>query len=366
MRMRSTSPVIWLVLSLFPIISCGGQGSGSARDGGGGAGTAGRGGGGAGGTAGAAGSGGRGGTAGSAGTGGAAGSAGTGGAAGAGGRGGSGGSAGTGGTAGSAGTGGAGGSSASVGCPVNPSACTDGRDNDGDGKIDALDPECSGACDNDEGTFATGISGDNMDDLKSCKQDCFFDGNSGADEGCQFELTCDPARANATACKYEAPSGNRCAPQTDTCRRNCARLTPNGCDCFGCCTVPGVNFGVRLSSTCSVASINDPTKCERCTPQVSCQNTCEKCEVCFGKPSPDPSCVIPPPSDGGAGGTGGGTGGTGGSAGAGGSGGADAGAGGAGGGGESPCPPGVNYCGPGGVSACPGGAFCVTGCCIIP
>jgi hypothetical protein len=61
--------------------------------------------------------------------------------------GGAGGSAGASG-GGAGGTSGAGGS-ASVGCPVNPSACTDGIDNDGDGKIDSDDPECVGTCDND-------------------------------------------------------------------------------------------------------------------------------------------------------------------------------------------------------------------------
>ena len=61
--------------------------------------------------------------------------------------------------------------------PVGSPQCSDGIDNDGDGKIDYDDPECVGPLDNDESSFATGIPGDNMD---ACKQDCFFDGNSGA------------------------------------------------------------------------------------------------------------------------------------------------------------------------------------------
>src|SRR4051812_43315620 len=77
---------------------------------------------------------------------------------------GAGGTSGTSGTGGTGGTGGASGGaagSASFGCQVNPSQCTDGIDNDGDGLIDGADPECSGPCDNDEGTFSTGIPGDN-------------------------------------------------------------------------------------------------------------------------------------------------------------------------------------------------------------
>ncbi len=39
------------------------------------------------------------------------------------------------------------------------------------GRLTANDPECVGPCDNDEGKFATGIPGDNID---ACKQDCFL------------------------------------------------------------------------------------------------------------------------------------------------------------------------------------------------
>ena len=79
--------------------------------------------------------------------------------------------------------------------------CSDGIDNDGDGKIDYNDPECVGPLDNDEGTFATGIPGDNSD---ACKQDCFFDGNSGmGDDGCEWQLKCDPMTNNAD-CPYDA------------------------------------------------------------------------------------------------------------------------------------------------------------------
>jgi hypothetical protein len=256
---------------------------------------------------------------------------------------------------------GSGGASASAGCPVSPSQCTDGIDNDGDGKIDSDDPECSGACDNDEGTFATGIPGDNKDDLASCHQDCFFDGNSGAD-ACEFDLRCDPARADATQCKTGTePPGVHCekySVQSQACRDTCGRLTPNGCDCFGCCQVGSTGIAVRLSATCTAAAINDPSKCQRCTPNPTCLNTCDKCEICYGKSAPDPSCNNPTPGTtvgaGGSSGSGGtsGTGGTSGSGGAPGSGGSPA-----------PCAAGVVYCGTDG-SVCPTSTYCVTGCCI--
>src|ERR1043165_2945612 len=56
----------------------------------------------------------------------------------------------TGGTGTGTGSGGAGG-----GIATGSSACSDGKDNDGDGKIDYEDPECVGPTDNDEGSFAT-------------------------------------------------------------------------------------------------------------------------------------------------------------------------------------------------------------------
>jgi hypothetical protein len=257
--------------------------------------------------------------------------------------------------------GGTGGSiSAAAGCPTNPSACTDGIDNDGDGKIDGADPECSGACDNDEGSFGTGISGDNID---ACKQDCFFDGNSGqGDDGCDWNLKCDPASPGASAakaCPYDANYKNCPKTQSEQCIKSCQRVTPNGCDCFGCCavTVNGMTTNVMLVPSCKTDLLGDPKACPRCTQQTSCVNTCGKCEVCIGKPAPDPSCVIPPPPGTDAGVPDGGQ---------------MAGDGGqmmAGDGGapppESPCAPGVTYCGPGGTS-CGSGAVCLTGCCLIP
>src|SRR6185295_2832893 len=104
--------------------------------------------------------------------------------------------------------------------------CSNGIDDDGDGTIDGFDVECTGAIDDDEGSFATGIPGDNRDPKW---QDCFFDGNSGAgDDRCRYPTGCLTGELS-----QDAPA---CAV-TETCRNNCQPRTPNGCDCFGCCSV---------------------------------------------------------------------------------------------------------------------------------
>src|SRR6187551_3581648 len=138
--------------------------------------------------------------------------AGAGGLAGASGPAGAAGASGLGGAAGSGGAG-AGGWAGDDGiCPGHPwgagggggalaPQCTDGIDNDGDGKIDYDDPECVGGYDYDESTFAWGIPGDHYD---PCKTDCFFDSNSGSgDDNCVWQLKCDPA-STFPSCPYNA------------------------------------------------------------------------------------------------------------------------------------------------------------------
>jgi len=225
------------------------------------------------------------------------------------------------------------------GCSVEGiMACFDGIDNDNDGLTDLADTECTGPCDNDEGSFGTGISGDNVD---GCKQDCFFDGDSGqGNDGCEWNLKCDPANPGANlpkSCPYNANFKNCPTEQSAKCITNCRAITPNGCDCFGCCAVPAGNMTktVILSSTCTLDKANDPTACPPCTQQDSCVNTCEPCEICVGKPEPDSSCSegqmdpnVPP---------------------------------------EPECFEGQTSCGPGGdvaADACPERTFCLTGCCV--
>jgi hypothetical protein len=237
--------------------------------------------------------------------------------------------------------------------PIGTTQCSDGKDNDGDGLVDYLDPECIGPLDNDEGSFATGIPGDNVD---SCKQDCFFDGNSGmGDDGCEWQLKCDMANpGKGVGCPYDPNFKNCPTMQSDKCINNCRKLVPNGCDCFGCCEIPGVG-GLLLLPTCTAAKFSDPVACPRCTQRTDCANPCERCEICVGKPTIPADC----------GGTGGaaGSGGAGGAAGSGGA----AGAGGAGGYTPPPrCDNGAMPCGPGGIDpvSCPQGTGCITGCCL--
>jgi hypothetical protein len=181
---------------------------------------------------------------------------------------------------------------ASCDCGGAACQCSDGKDNDAvDGEpsdgIDGLDIECTGACDNDEGSFATGIPGDNKDP----HQDCFFDGDSGAgNDGCK---------------DASDPSAE--------CQNFCAPLTPNGCDCFGCCAVTldnGETATVQLGGTCEDADdIGDETKCKPCTQSEACMNECGECELCPGKdPADIPESCNP---DTGTGGSGSGTGGSG-------------------------------------------------------
>lgn len=172
-------------------------------------------------------------------------------------------------------------------------ACTNGIDDDGDGLVDSNDPECTGPLDDDERTFATGIPGDNVD---PCKQDCFFDGNSGqGDDRCEWNLRCDPL-SSSPKCAYD-PGQKHCpGPQSQACVDNCMGRTPNGCDCFGCCAIPdaaGVVHTVRLGGECTLATLDDPAKCSACTQQASCANPCERCELCVGKTQLPADCLAP-------------------------------------------------------------------------
>lgn len=216
-----------------------------------------------------------------------------------------------------------------VGCTPGTTQCTNCIDDDGDGLPDFLDPECTGNLDNDESSFATGIAGDNVD---VCKQDCFFDGNSGqGDDKCEWNLKCDPLSPGAPSCPYDANYKNCPATQSQTCIDTCRKVTPNGCDCFGCCAVPtaGGIKTVVLSGTCNIASVDDPTKCKPCTQNAGCTNPCDTCELCVGKTTLPPECA-PAGSDGGTAG--------------------------------QVCSDGSPVCN--GSVACPTGTFCLTGCCV--
>ena len=216
-------------------------------------------------------------------------------------------------------------------------ACSDGKDNDADGLSDGFDPECTGASDNDEGTFATGIPGDNRDPKW---QDCFFDGNSGAgDDNCRYATGCLTGDLQ--------PDDKDCT-LTDACIKFCAPLTPNGCDCFGCCTAQlpnGTTVDIQTASTCSLADVADEDACPRCVKNDACGNTCGRCELCPGKTIADLPADCEPTT---------------------GAGGASSGSGGAntGGGPSYSCDGGEQVCGAG-LPTCALGSYCSQGCCLV-
>jgi hypothetical protein len=164
-------------------------------------------------------------------------------------------------------------------CGDAPCACSDGMDNDNDKLTDLQDPECVSSWDNDESSFATGISGDNRDD--AC-QDCFFDGNSGSgNDGCRLPSSC-LSEGNASTGRGSCST----CEQSDQCVNFCKAFTPNGCDCFGCCTVRLANdttVNVALSTGCQIDGNTVGDGCTECVPNDSCINTCGRCELCPGK-----------------------------------------------------------------------------------
>ena len=225
------------------------------------------------------------------------------------------------------------------GCTPNTSApqCSNCMDDDGDGKIDGDDIECTSPFDNDENSFATGIPGDNIDPVM---QDCFFDGNSGAgNDGCNIHVCCLLGAATKADCPIGANRYNpaECPPPIGTgtisqqCIATCGVLTPPGCDCFGCCTLCDATgcYDVATNPTtspdCTDQTLGDPTKCLRCT-KTDCGNTDCGGTTCILCPGQDPSTLDPSCNS------------------------------------TPTCPTGTTACDPAG--ACPAQTFCSNGCCI--
>ncbi len=152
-------------------------------------------------------------------------------------------------------------------------------------------------------------------------------------------------------------------PQPSNCLPHCAPLTPNGCDCFGCCTFDGIRgrsaaeggeyvwigsvFEGTNDGSCTLAQITDRTLCRPCTPVAGCLNTCDTCELCLGRTTLPPECFPSVPPDGGY------------------PPGTDAGVPTTWDGGVPPprCPPTVQACGLPGDAPCGPDYYCVTGCC---
>ena len=42
--------------------------------------------------------------------------------------------------------------------------------------------------------------------------------------------------------------------------------------------------------TCTLAEVTNPEACFPCTPAGNCLNTCERCEICLGKPTIPADC----------------------------------------------------------------------------
>jgi len=231
-------------------------------------------------------------------------------------------------------------------CQGKVYSCGDCLDNDGDGAIDADDSQCLGPCDDTEDSFYLDLPGGSGG---NCQQDCYFDRNSGSgNDDCRYSLSCDPLSvapdyppSGDEKCAYvESGSvpglGASCAEvstsQPQACLDACLPLTPNGCDCFGCCELPAgsdrfVWIGSSATSgtgTCTEDVLGDPSLCKPCTPVTSCFNACDPCEVCAGRPMPDASC------------------------------------------GDSVerCALGRPTCGQPGEEPCGSGSYCITGCCV--
>jgi hypothetical protein len=156
---------------------------------------------------------------------------------------------------------------------------------------------------------------------------------------------CDPLSVEPSfppsgeACPYDPTAGIGSPPascaelageQEAECSGVCGPLTPNGCDCFGCCEAPGAPTPIWLGSeldglpSCTRDTLDDPDRCRPCTQVPGCLNPCEDCELCIGKPNLPDACD----------------------------------------GGQQRCPAGAPPCSLEGQSPCPQGKYCVTGCCV--
>jgi hypothetical protein len=190
-------------------------------------------------------------------------------------------------------------------CIPNGPQCSNCKDDDGDGRIDGFDLQCTGPMDNDESSFSTGIPGDNKD---AVNQDCFFDGNSGAgNDGCNIHVCCLLGAKTVAECPIGANQYNPadCPPPIGTkplsqqCIDVCGKLTPPGCDCFGCCTIcdpaspTNACYDIIINPTtspeCGTATLSDPTKCRQCTKSTTCGSSQCGGTTCILCPGQDPS-----------------------------------------------------------------------------
>jgi hypothetical protein len=257
--------------------------------------------------------------------------------------------AGLGGTPGASGNSADSGSCREAACQNHFYECGDCRDNDSDGLVDMEDPDCVGPCDDSEAKLSTNLP----DRTGACTLDCYFDQDNGlGNDDCAWSHACDPLAIapdfgpEGPDCGYDASTlvARRSGPpvgcismlesQSVLCAEVCGPLTPNGCDCFGCCEIPGAPTPVWLGSvdsagapSCDFDHVGDPTRCRPCTQVAACLNPCDSCELCIGKRSLPPGCER--------------------------------------GGCTTPvCPAGFPPCGTPCLPACRTGETCITGCCV--
>ena len=224
-----------------------------------------------------------------------------------------------------------------------PYACGDCIDNDGDDRIDSMDPDCLGPCHDNEGSLYGALPGQ---DVEGCTKDCYFDRGAGAgNDGCAWNHQCDEREPSGPECAYDPEAGVGSPPrscqegsqQPQQCLDVCLELVPNGCDCFGCCQFEGVDTPVFVGSkadgqpSCTRDALTNPERCKPCTQVTSCLNRCDECELCVAQTelSAGSDCESQ--------------------------------------GGEPPqrCQMGLQACGLAGQEPCPRDYFCITGCCVL-
>jgi len=187
---------------------------------------------------------------------------------------------------------GGGGGGGGVDCTADGPECNNCEDDDGDDFIDGADIQCSGALDDREDSFATGIPGDNVDPVL---QDCFFDGDSGeGNDGC-VRPTCCLTEGESETCPPPGPAAD--CSVSNMCENYCGALTPPGCDCFGCCTICDGDtcFDVAIGladDDCTIDNLDDDQACPKCVKDDECGGgECEgeddDCVLCPGQTEED-------------------------------------------------------------------------------
>ncbi|HEY6941650.1 hypothetical protein [Dokdonella sp.] len=155
--------------------------------------------------------------------------------------------------------------------------CSDGIDNDADGYVDMASWYCKVPADNDEGSFRSGVPGDDGNFPRAL--DTWFDTNTGAgDDGCSMHACCDIQGACPPDLDPSYFDPAQCQI-SQTCRDAALPLTRPGCDCFGCCEIcePGtgcvdVFVNPVVSPSCTLNVLGDASLCRRCVQNPGCVN----------------------------------------------------------------------------------------------